>query len=140
MPSYSIIGKNMSSGEISGYFIMDNNDKQMLISKDKTFELAEKGLINGFEVVTDDENNKYLYSRDIKISELPYMVKDKSYLKINSEITKDGKIIGYNCSDPDGIVKRYTTDKIWQLAKAGNIINAKVSTLNGQRYISIDRE
>lgn len=135
MVIYSLVGKGILKGKINSYFITDKSGKLSMISVDKAIELTEKGLILNWSVITDENGEKHLFSKEYNINELQTMVKEQEKVRIINKLVSDNKVIGYSCIDANGIKHNYTKDKVWQLAKQGIIEKVRANKYNGQRVL-----
>ena len=142
MTQYGLIGKSISNGKINGYFVVDGYNNQKFLSVDTIIQLAEHGVIANWEVVTDDEGNKYLYSQDSTLSDLPNMVKDDLYgLRVINRLIQGKKLVGYQCISMDGIKYNYGIDKVWQLVKLGMIEGLEAKRVGNRRVLeSADKQ
>lgn len=136
MARYGLIGKTVNNGNIIGYFIIDSSGKQMLISKDKTMQLARNQMITNWEAVLDDDNEYHLYNERLSIKDLPNMVKeDYDNLKPVAKLFKDNKVIGYSCIDNNGIKHNYSISKFWEFIKLGLVENVRAYKYGNRRVI-----
>lgn len=134
---YGLTGKLTKDGEIIGYFIIDEYEKEMLISKEKTIKLAEKLLLKDIDVVTDEDGEKFLYSSSINLSDIPRKIKaDFEELKVRKNIESDGKIIGFECIDNNGKIFNVKADKLWELASCDKVKDVKAK-VTGQNKVII---
>jgi len=128
---YGIIGKLVKHGEILGYFI-DNGNKRLLISRDKLFTLAKNGVIVGWTVVSDGDD-EYLYSQDYLLSDIPDMTKtDFEYADVIN--LENGQ---YRCLDDSGKEVFIDINEAWYLGKLGILRNIKTAKCNNKRVIMI---
>lgn len=139
MAKFGLVGKSVVKGDITGFFVVDESGKQMLLSKNKIIQLAENGVITNWEVVTDEDNEKHLFSSNISIADLPNMIKE-DLVKITptAKIIKENKFIGYRCKDDKGINHNYKMDKVWQLATLGLIDKTRAFKHDNTRILISD--
>lgn len=136
MSSFGLIGKVFTNGDIVGFFIVDENDRQSLISKEKTLQLAESGYIANWTVVKDADGERHLYSDDVDISNIPTMTKDSiEKVTVTKRVMKDGQTFGYVCIDETGASKNCTVNKLWELAKAGKVDGVTAYQKDGSRVL-----
>ena len=136
MAKYGLEFKLMNKGEIAGFFVVDSDGKQLLLSKEKTLKLAESGMLTNWEVVIDEDGEKHLYSPDISLSSIPNSIKEiNTTIEIVGKIFKNGEDAGYLCIDSNGNRRSYTHDKVWQLAKMGRVNGIKAEKSNNCRVL-----
>jgi hypothetical protein len=134
-PRYGLTAKMMQSGKVVGYFVVDSNGKQMSLSAKKTFELVGAGLVANWEVVTDEDGEKHLYSDSTSLQELPNRVKDSTTIQsIDSVITSNnGKEL--LCTDENGRKVRYTEEKLWRSSRLGLVNGVVPKKFKGKRVL-----
>ena len=138
MNEFGLIGKLTNKGKILGFFVVDSNGKQMLITKENIYKLAAEGHVANWEVVTDEDGEKHLYSEDISLVNLPNMLKESpKIVKIANVIeTPDG--VEYICIDDSGIEHKYKTEVMWSYAKQGIINGVTAKKFKGKRVLDSD--
>ena len=122
MKQYRLVAKIMNKGEIAGYSVIRPNGEKVLMAKEATYAIAERGTLQGVEVVTDIDGEKHLYLVDRNLADLPNELKDPLRIpKIEAKIHKDGVLIGLACIDENGDKHNYSLDRIWEMTKQGLI-------------------
>ena len=123
---YTLKGAIVADGEIKGYEIIDNNSgitKRARI--DDVAKLAERSMIDA-TVSIDELGIKHIAPKS-KIE----IAKDKfQTYTIEARIVQKDKLIGYRCKDTHGQYKRILPMKLWEMANAGFITNAKAKIIN----------
>lgn len=136
MAKYGLVGKMFSSGELIGYFLVDELGKKMLISKDKTIRLASNGSIINWSTITDEDGEKHLVGENITLSNVPTMIKDDiEQLELKTRVIKDGETFGFIGIDNLGNKRKYTVNKIWELAKLGKVKGIRAYIHNSDRAL-----
>lgn len=120
--AFYLSGKSVSKGKLIGYFLGDGSGKQILAPVDKVIKLAESGRLQDWQVVTDSDGEKHLYSDRNSIAGLPVYVKNcDEHVKPIRVLQRDGVTEGYGCMTRSGVQLNYTVDTFWQLVKLGMV-------------------
>lgn len=125
----------MGKDGLVGFEVITSNYENKLYQLEDIITLAERGIVDGWEVVTDEDNVKHLYNDKVTLSELPSHRDDE--ITLETRITQDGKTIGFVCSDQNGKRQNIRLDKVWQLSKEGNIpgVEAYYSSSKNNRIL-----
>ena len=133
--SYRLTGKYIQGYNIIALEITGNNGVKKLLKMEDIYKLVERNLIFGCKIV-EDNGKKHLLSTDAKIATLPIVKMTNSReMKITARVYRDESLIGYTVSDEDGKVLNLSKDKVWELSRNGNILNAKAYISNNKKVI-----
>lgn len=136
MEKLGLVGRLMMGGEIAGFFVVSESGKESLLSKPRVIALAEKGVIQNWEVVTDESGEKLLYSENNSLSSLPSKIKETDTgITVVGKIFKSGEHVGFVCIDSEGVHKNYRVDAFWNLVKQGRVYGVKSEKFKGSRIL-----
>ena len=133
--SYRLTGKCIQGYKLVALEVTGSNGVKKLFKIDDVYKLVEMNLIYGCKII-DNNGKKHLLSTGTKIATLPIVKMTNSReMKITARVYKDESLIGYTVSDEDDKVLNLSKDKVWELSRNGNILNAKAYISNNKKVI-----
>lgn len=132
---YKLTGKYMNWGKVIALQIESDDKVGKLVKIEDVQELIRRGQINGCSLI-EYKNQVYIKSEYTKIAELPFIdIANSNKFKLSGKIVREGKTIGYTVTDDKGKVYRFSSIKVWDMARQNIIDNVKAYVLKDNKVL-----
>lgn len=141
MGKFKVTGRYMKGLELGGLWILSEDASETIVKMEEIYEMASNGLIEGYSLVNTNKGDKVLYSKDIKIKDLPIVRIDaQNGINITARLMRDKELIGYEVINSAGRSFKITLEKAWELSASSSLDGIDACVMDGKKIIKGVRE
>lgn len=127
---YTIVEKEFTGLEISGFVIQNEEGKRKLLNKQDTIKLARSDKLSNARALLDTTSGEYILKTDDSLLDIDNTDKGKALkIVLLARLMDNNRCIGYKAKDNKGKLYKLSIEKVWQLAEQGSIegVQGKIS-------------